>query len=560
MNKEQAATLSTLAYLDRPNGVATLGEFVEYYIKHPKKLPEKEQERHKFEKAIQIVKNDSYLSNLKIIDYTNNNNKGTKSGFVGYAFAETTSSKDGVVSFRGSENPFDGNVNDWLNNLEMETNPTSKQMKDAIDFMHRINKVDKTGAGNFASIQTVGHSLGGFLAGTQAILDPRVTSATTFNAPGVPDSFINKNKELMTSENLNKINAYTASGDLVSKLGSPLVSSNMVPSSFEPFINAHSMDNFLEGDEAMENIGIVEHLQEILPENMAEPINFLASLVDDMNTFSDETVPTFVESVTTFFADLPSKVGEFFDQIITNITTWATNLITKAQEEVPKIIESVRLFFSELPGKIEEFFNKIIEDITTWASNMTTKFEEEIPVFFESVSLFFSELPGKIGEFFDQIIANITTWITNMITKAQEEIPNFISKVITFFSELPDKMLSVGSNMIQGIFNGISNSMQWLYEKLSGWVDNVVDYIKGLFGIHSPSAIMRDQVGKNLALGVAEGITKNKDAVRDAMSEMADVVTDFDLSIEPEVTAKSIDFESFKEKIRPSLDFVKSQI
>ncbi len=134
MNKKQAAALSTLAYLDRPDEVTTLGEFVEHYIKHPEELPEKEQERHKFEKAIQIVKKDSYLRNLEIVGYTNNNKTGTKSGFVGYAFAETTSSKDGVVSFRGSENPFDENWNDWINNLEMETNPSSKQMQDAIGF------------------------------------------------------------------------------------------------------------------------------------------------------------------------------------------------------------------------------------------------------------------------------------------------------------------------------------------------------------------------------------------------------------------------------------------
>ena len=98
MNKKQAATLSTLAYLDMPENVVitTLGEFVEYYIKHPEELPEKEQERQEFEKAIETVKSDSYLKNLEIVGYTNNNEDGTKSGFVGYAFAETTSSKDGL--------------------------------------------------------------------------------------------------------------------------------------------------------------------------------------------------------------------------------------------------------------------------------------------------------------------------------------------------------------------------------------------------------------------------------------------------------------------------------
>ncbi|NLB54884.1 MAG: hypothetical protein GX811_03810 [Lentisphaerae bacterium] len=73
------------------------------------------------------------------------------------------------------------------------------------------------GAGNLKNIQTAGHSLGGFHAGTQAILDSRVTSATTFNAPGVSASFMNKNSSLMTKDNLSKINSYAASGDLVSK-------------------------------------------------------------------------------------------------------------------------------------------------------------------------------------------------------------------------------------------------------------------------------------------------------------------------------------------------------
>jgi len=172
MNKKQAAALSTLAYLDRPNGVTTLGEFVKYYINHPDKLPKKEEKRKEALEAIEIVKSDPYLENLEIVGYTNNNKQGTKSGFVGYAFAETASSEDGVVVFRGSETPITENWNDWLNNVAMETGPTSKQMEDAKDFMKRTDPNE--GAGNLKNIEVTGHSLGGFLATTQAILDPRI--------------------------------------------------------------------------------------------------------------------------------------------------------------------------------------------------------------------------------------------------------------------------------------------------------------------------------------------------------------------------------------------------
>lgn len=187
-------------------------------------------------------------------------------------------------------------------------------------------------------------------------------------------------------------------------------------------------------------------------------------------------------------------------------------------------------------------------------------FTETLPAALETAVNFFAELPGKIWEFLTQAVGKLGEWASSLISKAGEVLPGVVSSVIGFFSELPGKMLEVGKNLVQGIWNGINNATEWVLEKIRGFGASIVNGIKNIFGIHSPSAIMRDEVGKNLALGVAEGITKNKDAVSDAMSEMADVVTDSDLRIEPKVTAKSVDFDTFKEKIRPSLDFVKSQI
>jgi hypothetical protein len=37
-------------------------------------------------------------------------------------------------------------------------------------------------------------------------------------------------------------------------------------------------------------------------------------------------------------------------------------------------------------------------------------------------------------------------------------------------------------------------------------VDDVVGWAQDLLGIHSPSAVMRDKIGKPMAQGVAEGI------------------------------------------------------
>jgi len=46
----------------------------------------------------------------------------------------------------------------------------------------------------------------------------------------------------------------------------------------------------------------------------------------------------------------------------------------------------------------------------------------------------------------------------------------------------------------------------WLINQITGWVGDVTDWIKNMFGIHSPSKVMRDEVGYMLGAGVAEGI------------------------------------------------------
>ena len=48
----------------------------------------------------------------------------------------------------------------------------------------------------------------------------------------------------------------------------------------------------------------------------------------------------------------------------------------------------------------------------------------------------------------------------------------------------------------------------WIIDKIGGFASSVVSSIKDFFGIHSPSRVMRDQVGKYLAMGVGIGYEK----------------------------------------------------
>ncbi|GHV25065.1 hypothetical protein FACS189465_2800 [Clostridia bacterium] len=100
-------------------------------------------------------------------------------------------------------------------------------------------------------------------------------------------------------------------------------------------------------------------------------------------------------------------------------------------------------------------------------------------------------------------------------------------------------MWSIGEDLVKGLWNGIKNVKDWIMGKISGFVSTITDGIKGFFGISSPSKVMRDQVGKNLALGIGEGFSDEMKAVTEEMQDSLPHTFDFDTAINPEFSKLS---------------------
>ena len=77
----------------------------------------------------------------------------------------------------------------------------------------------------------------------------------------------------------------------------------------------------------------------------------------------------------------------------------------------------------------------------------------------------------------------------------------------------------VGSQLVHGLFAGISNAASWLYDKLRGWVSDVLGWVKGLFGIHSPSKVFANEIGKFIPPGITLGVEQ---AMPRAMRDMGE--------------------------------------
>lgn len=327
--------------------------------------------------------------------------------------------------------------------------------------------------------------------------------------------------------------------------------------------------------------GIGAALPEIIPPILDMAMQLLIELVANLPQLLEAGLQlimglatAIIESIPLLLEQLPVLIEGIISFILTSIPLIiqaGIQLFVALVQALPQIIETLVLAIPQIiNGLVTAILNSIPELIQAGINLLVSLIQNLPDIIITLVAAIPQIIEGLVGAIVDNIdqiimagvqlfvalIENLPTIISEIVLA----VPQIISALVDTFGQMISTIWNIGTDLVKGIFDGISNAIGWLREKLSGWVDDVIGYIKGLFGIHSPSKVMRDEVGKNLALGVAEGISKNTGAVSDAMSEMADVVTDSDLRIEPEVSAKSIDFEAFKEKIRPSLDFVKSQI
>lgn len=81
--------------------------------------------------------------------------------------------------------------------------------------------------------------------------------------------------------------------------------------------------------------------------------------------------------------------------------------------------------------------------------------------------------------------------------------------------------LSLGSNIVNGIVDGITSVGSTIKDTLTNLASDALSAAKDFLGIKSPSRVFRDEVGKQIALGIAEGIRQNADYAEKSAEEIA---------------------------------------
>jgi tape measure domain-containing protein len=259
-----------------------------------------------------------------------------------------------------------------------------------------------------------------------------------------------------------------------------------------------------------------------------------------ITNFFTETIPEWIQQIFDWFNELPYKIGYALGLLLGTVVQGWINIFNYFKDNIPVWIENISTWFSELPGKIWTWLVETLNKIVEWGTQLYSNIVSGVSNAINAVIQWFSTLPDKIWTWLTNTISKVVEFASNLGAKASEAGSNMVTNIINAVADLPSKMMEVGVNVVRGVWDGITSMGSWIADKVSGFFGGIVDGAKDALGIHSPSRVFRDQVGKYMAQGVGVGFEdESKNIQKDIKSSLSNLAAKIKVTVDSETSKTS---------------------
>ena len=240
--------------------------------------------------------------------------------------------------------------------------------------------------------------------------------------------------------------------------------------------------------------GVISTLLEKVVGMLPFVIDTIVAIVPQLLTSLLEQLPTILSTLLQMVAQIAQSLGGMLPQLIPVVISTVVQLVETLLDNIDLIIDAgISLLLGLADGLVTALPQLI----------------DKIPVIIDkTVSALANNMPKLIRAGI-QLTVKLAAGLVQAIPQLVAQLPKIISSIVKGFASYGDEIGEIGSDIIRGLWKGINDMAGWIGEKIKGFGENVLGGIKDFFGIHSPSKVMADEVGKNLALGIGEGFEKN---------------------------------------------------
>lgn len=287
-----------------------------------------------------------------------------------------------------------------------------------------------------------------------------------------------------------------------------------------------NVGKFMPGFAKLMNFGLVAGVLVaglgLLNTQFGEQIN---TLLTTMQTKGPELITNFCNGIVSALPNLTAQGGKILNNLLLAITANLPAIIQGGISVVSSLISGIA---QQLPTLIPTAVNLILTLASSLLSNIDQIIDAGIDLLVglaqglvNALPQLINKAPTIIGQLASAIIRNLPKILQAGIkilgmlaTGLIQAVPQLISKIPSIISQIKNAFTSinwgeVGSNIIKGIANGLKSAGGAIVEAAKSAAKSALNAAKDFLGIHSPSRVFRDQVGKMMALGMGIGFDKN---------------------------------------------------
>ncbi len=219
-----------------------------------------------------------------------------------------------------------------------------------------------------------------------------------------------------------------------------------------------------------------------------------------------------------------------------------SQLNTGPMQKFQEILDKIKTTVEKVSPAFKNLYEKGVKPVVDWfGGKVKDAFAflgeqlEKIGNWFVEHNDSFSKLDDSLGKLWEKIepLLNIT-WDTSLgviegcidglligLGTLIDISPDVVDLVTSLFSGDWEGVKEAGKNIVSGLWEGIQKGWENTKETFSKLFSGIIDFVKELFGIHSPSTVFSD-IGTNIIEGLKNGIIAVWENLTSAVKEKLD--------------------------------------
>ncbi len=254
-------------------------------------------------------------------------------------------------------------------------------------------------------------------------------------------------------------------------------------------------------------ITLAQGIISLLPSLGQLALNIILNLANAISANAPQMIPKAAEVLLNFAQGIISNLPKIVDAGINMLISLAMGVANA----LPQLIEKVPKLINEFCAKIDSLLPKLLAAGIGVIVTLGMGIIQSIPTIIANA--------GEIVKAILNVITHLNLFSTgaNIIKGLGSGIKSLFGSIGSIIKSLITKIKnpfnidwsSIGKNIVNGIANGIRNFAGSIVSAAKSAAKSALNAAKSFLGIHSPSKVFQDEVGKYMALGMGVGFEKN---------------------------------------------------